>query len=598
WEKGALRTDGKEGFDTPTGKFEIFSTTLAEYGYEPLPKYVEPTEGPLGNARLAEEFPLVFNSGARPHTDFRSQHHGIHSLVKDNPEPTVELNLEDADARGIRTGDLVHVRTARGSVPFRARVTDRIVRGAVECNMGGGTPVGPEAWQEWNVNELTDLANYDEVSGFPVYKALLCDVVRVEPGTARTRRTARAGGDRCGPVVLATKTSPAKQQWRRIYLDNNATTEVTEAVREAMLPYLGEKSGNPSSIHGMGRDAREAVDRARSQVAGLINARPRRMRFTGGGSEADNLAIKGVAFAGVDRGKHIITSAIEHPAVLHACRFLERIGYEVTYLDVDATGTIDVASLRSAIRDDTILVSLMMANNEVGTIQPIKELCAAAHERGVLFHTDAVQAAGKVVVDVQDLDVDMLSLSAHKLHGPKGIGALYVRRDLHLEALIHGGKQEGGLRAGTENVPAIVGFGKASELAKHALRKNDGMKQLRDKLERGIRQLVPQSVLNGHAERRLPNTVNLTLPALRGESLVLALDQYGISISSGSACKSGSPDPTHVLIAMGRTDEEAHCAVRFSLSHATTERDIDETVGKFEQVLEDMETTVRFLPCK
>ena len=597
WEKGGLRADGKPGFETPTGKFEIWSTTLEEYGYEPLPKYVEPTEGPRGNPALAAEFPLVLNSGARPHTDFRSQHHGIRGLAKDNPEPTVELNTRDAAVRGIQTGDLVEVRTLRGAVPFRARVTNDIVEGAVECNMGGGTPVGPKAWQEWNVNLLTDLENYDDISGFPVYKALLCEVAKLADASDRTRRTAQADAA-CGPVVIRPASPRPKRPTRRIYLDNNATTRVSDAVREAMLPFLDDVAGNPSSIHGMGRDAREAIDRARTQVAALINARPKRVLFTGGGSESDNLAIKGVAFARRDEGNHIVTSEVEHPAVLKTCRFLESIGYKVTYLPVDRDGLVSVDHLRTAIREDTILVSLMMANNEVGTIQPVRELCAAAHERGVLFHTDAVQAAGKIVVDIEALDVDLLSMSAHKLHGPKGIGALYMRKGVVVEPLIHGGKQEGGLRAGTENVPAIVGFGKAAELARRAIRESEKMAALRDRLEAGIRKHIPGAVLNGHPEHRLPNTLNLTLPGLRGESLVLALDQYGISISSGSACKSGSPEPTHVLIAMGRSSAEAHCAVRLALSHSTTEEEIDETLLALERVLKDMETTVRFLPCK
>jgi cysteine desulfurase NifS len=597
WEKGGLREDGEPGFDTPTGKFEIWSTTLEEYGYEPLPKYVEPREGPLAAPYLTERFPLVFNSGARPHTDFRSQHHGIKGLLRDNPEPTVELNAEDARARGIDTGDLVEVRTPRGAVPFRARVTNDIVGGAVECNMGGGTPVGPKAWQEWNVNELTDLGNYDEISGFPVYKALLCDVVKIAEGTEATRRSAGADVQACGPTLVRLD-EPNRKPRKRIYLDNNATTRVADEVREAMLPFLDAEHGNPSSIHGVGRDARTALDQARGQVARLINTRPRRIIFTGGGSESDNLALKGIAFAHGEKGRHIVTSTVEHPAVLQACKFLEKIGYRVTYLGVDEHGRIDSDDLKEAISSDTILVSLMMANNEVGTIQSIGELCAIAHERGVLFHTDAVQSVGKIKLDVQELDVDLLSISAHKFHGPKGVGALYVKKGIDLEPLVHGGRQEGGLRAGTENVPAIVGMGRAAELATHALRKADEMKRLRDMLETGIRELIPDAELNGHPEHRLPNTLNLTLPGLRGESLVVALDQHGISLSSGSACKSGSPEPTHVLIAMGKSDEEAHCAIRLSLSHDTTMEDIDETVEAVARVLEEMEATVRFLPCK
>lgn len=597
WEKGELRRDGKPGFDTPTGKFEIWSTVLEEYGYEPLPKYTEPREGPQASPELTQEFPLVFNSGARPHTDFRSQHHGIKGLVKDNPEPTVELNVDDAKVRGIRTGDLVQVRTPRGAVPFRARVTADIAPGAVECNMGGGTPVGPEAWQKWNVNELTDLQNYDEISGFPVYKALLCEVIKVEEGTEATQRSAAGTPEMCGPQLVQPQGSSQKPK-RRIYLDNNATTRVADPVREAMLPYLDSVHGNPSSIHAVGRDAREAIENARRQVARLINARPRRIHFTGGGSEADNLALKGVAFAYRDRGNHIITSTIEHPAILKSCAFLEKLGYKVTYLPVDEFGLIHPERLREAITDETILVSLMMANNEVGTIQPLQELCAVAQEHGVLFHTDAVQAVGKIKVDVQELGVDLLSLSGHKFHAPKGVGALYVKKGVELEPLVHGGKQEGGLRAGTENVPSIVGLGKAAELAIHTLTDAERMAALRDRLHQGISSLIPNARLNGHPQRRLPNTLNLTLPDLRGESLVVALDQHGISLSSGSACKSGSPEPTHVLMAMGKTAEEAHCAVRLSLSHQTTEEDIDATITALAEVLEEMETTVRFLPCK
>ena len=596
WQKGGLRRDGKPGFDTPTGRFEIWSTTLEEYGYEPLPKYIEPTEGPLGSPQLLKKFPLVFNSGARPQTDFRSQHHGIEGLIMDTPEPIVEINIEDAEKRGIRSGDLVRVTTPRGSVPFRAKASADIIKGCVECMFGGGTPVGPTAWKEWNVNELTDINNYDRISGFPVYKALLCDVHKVESGTDENRCSVNR-------QVLPYQSGIANAQEARIklksriYLDNNATTQVDDAVREAMMPYLSEYAGNPSSIHEMGRLARDALENARRQVAMLINARPRRIIFTGGGSEADNLAIKGIAFALQSKGKHIITTTIEHPALLGACEFLEKNDYRVTYINVDENGWLDPERLRIAITEDTILVSIMMANNEVGTILPVKELSSICHETGILFHTDAVQAVGKIKVDIQELGVDMLSLSGHKFHAPKGVGALYVRKGIELEPLIHGGKQESRIRAGTENVPAIVGLGKAAELATYSLLDSVRICKLRDKLEEGIRNLVPDALLNGHPEKRLPNTLNLTLPGLRGESIVIALDQHGISLSSGSACKSGSPEPTHVLIAMGRTEEQAHCSVRFSLSHYTTDEDIDYTVSALEQVLKDKDL-VRLMPCK
>ncbi|TES90307.1 MAG: aminotransferase class V-fold PLP-dependent enzyme, partial [Anaerolineales bacterium] len=567
-----------------------------EYGYEPLPKYTEPTEGPLGSPGVVEKFPLIFNSGARPQTDFRSQHHGIEGLVKDNPEPTVELNVKDAEERGIQSGDLVEVCTPRGKVPFRARVITDIMKGAIECSFGGGTPVGPKPWREWNVNELTDINNYDMISGFPVYKALLCDVVKIGQGTAETLQAvnkAEEAGDINITVSLARESKPE----RRIYLDNNATTQVADVVREAMIPYLGMTYGNPSSIHDMGRDAREAVEKARRQVAKLINTQPRRIIFTGGGSEADNLALKGIAFARRDQGNHIITTRIEHPAVLSTCQFLEGLGYSITYLEVDGDGWLTPDSLQKAVTGDTILVSIMMANNEVGTILPIKELSHIAHERGILFHTDAVQAVGKIRMDVQELGVDLLSLSGHKFYGPKGIGALYVRKGIGLEPVIHGGKQEVGLRAGTENVPAIVGLGRAAELAVQTLQHTEKIEILRDKLEQDIIKLLPEARLNGHPQKRLPNTLDLTLPGLRGESIVLAMDQHGVSLSSGSACKSGSPEPTHVLIAMGRTEEEAHCSVRFSLSYHTTEEDITETLSVLAQVLEE-KSIVRLMPCR
>ncbi|MFC1846373.1 IscS subfamily cysteine desulfurase, partial [Chloroflexota bacterium] len=597
WRKGGLRRDGSPGFDTPTGKFEIWSTILEDYGYEALPKYIEPLEGPKGSPDMVEDFPLVFNSGARPQTDFRSQHHGIDALVKENPEPTVELNIEDARARGIKDGDLVEVSTLRGAIPFRAVVTKDIIQGAVECNMGGGTPVGPEAWKEWNVNELTDISNYDRISGFPVYKALLCNVAKIEQGMGKKQGKVRKRmkEDKTNLVISHAQ---KRKYHERIYLDNNATTQIDDEVRKSMVPYLETSYGNPSSIHGLGRNAREAVDNARRQVSKLINAQPRRVVFTGGGSEANNLALKGVAFAYRDRGNHIITTAIEHPAVLRTCQFLEKNGCEITYLDVDKNGWLDPDKLRKAITENTVLVSIMMANNEVGTILPVKELCMVAHESGVLFHTDAIQAVGKINVDVEDLNIDMLSIAGHKYHAPKGTGALYIKKDIKLEPVIHGGKQENGLRAGTENVPAIVGFGKASELAMQALRNSCKAESLRLELYKGIEKLVPGAKLNGHPEKCLPNTLNLFLPNIRGESMVIALDQRGISLSSGSACKSGSIEPSHVLIAMGMTEEEAHCSVRFSLSRFTTEEDIEGTLEAVKQVLEEIETTVRFIPCK
>lgn len=596
WEKGGLRSDGKPGFDTPSGKFEIWSSILEDYGYEPLPKYTEPVEGPIGNPGLTKEYPLVFNSGSRTHTEFRSQFHGIDGLAKDNPEPLCDMNTVDAKRRGINNGDLVKVKTLRGEIPFRARVTDNIVEGAIDCHMGAGAPHGSKAWREWNVNELTDLGNYDSISGFPVYKALLCEVEKIED----------ADGEH--PVakpfrnIDANKTDLLRNKKRTIekyiYLDNNATSQPDERVKQAMLPYLDTLFGNPSSIHHYGKDASEAVEKARRSVAKLLNTKARRILFTGGGSESDNLAIKGIAQALKEKGNHIITSSIEHPAVLKTCAFLERNGFEVTYLQVDNTGLVNPKDLRDAINEQTILVSIMFANNEVGTIQPIKELCEIAHQNEVLFHTDAVQTIGKIPVHPEELNVDLLTLSAHKFHGPKGIGALYVKKGIEIEPLIHGGKQERNLRAGTENVTAIVGLGKASELALHHLEDFHRVKKLRDELEEGIRELIPNAKLNGHNVLRLPNTLNMTLPEMRGESLVVALDQHGIALSSGSACKSGSPDPTHVLMAMGKSEQEAHCAVRLSLSHFTTKDDIKRTITALDEVLKEMKTTVRFLSCK
>jgi cysteine desulfurase NifS len=601
WEKGGLRPDGEPGFDTPSGKFEIASTFLEEHGYEPLPKYTEPVEGPLARPDLARTYPLVFNSGARRQSYFRSQHHGVPGLAKDHPEPLVEIHSDDAAERGIVSGDLVEVETPRGSVRFRAAVTDDIVRGAIECDMGGGGPLGSEAWQEGNVNELTDIGNLDEISGFPVFKSLLAEVRKLGKGSAEDRSRATRAMDRasCSGAELSFPSAlPQQGPSHFIYLDNNATTIPDPRVVEAVRSHLDGIAGNPSSIHVQGREAKDAVRDARHRVSKLIGAKPRRLVFTASGSEANNLALKGAAFARGDDGRHIVTTTVEHPAVLNACRFLERLGFRVSFVEVDGTGRVEVDAVRAALADDTILVSVMLANNEVGTLQPVAEIAELVRARGAWMHTDAVQAIGKIPVDVEALGVDMLTLSAHKFHGPKGLGALFVRKGVELEPLVHGGGQEAGLRAGTENVPGMVGMGHAADLAGLALDRRQAISELRDRLEERIREVLPDSRLNGSRDQRLPNTLNLTLPGLRGESLVIAMDQKGVALSSGSACMSGEAEPSHTLLAMGLSEEEAHCSVRLSLSRDTTEEEIDSTVQALREVVAEMETTVRFLPCK
>jgi cysteine desulfurase NifS len=592
WEKGSLRRDGSPGFETPTAKFEFASTILEEHGYEPLPVYTEPSEGPLAEPELTKRFPLVFNSGSRVTTDFRSQFHGVPGLVKERTEPGVMMNSGDASARGVHTGDLVEIVTPRGRAAFTAYVSDDIVSGAIDADMGGGGPVGPKAWRDCNVNELTDLQNYDPISGFPVYKALLCDVVKIARGNERTATA--ISSEPASPIVM----SESAGLTSRIYLDHNATTPIDPEVMEIVTRCTQEVYGNPSSIHGPGSQAKRALEAARRSVAQLLNCTARRIIFTGGGSEADNLALKGVAFANKEHSRHIITSSIEHPAVLATCRWLEDFGIRVTYLPVDSEGRVDPLDLESAIGDDTMLVSIMTANNETGAIQPIRELVEITHSAGALFHTDAVQAVGKIPLDVQELGVDLLTLSGHKLHGPKGIGALYVRNNVALHPLVHGGKQEHSLRAGTENVPGIAGLGKAAELAAKRLPMMERVRELRDRLENGIRDLVPEYKLNGPRDRRLPNTLNVTLPGLRGESVVLALDRKGISLSSGSACRAGSPEPSHALIAMGLSDVEAHCALRFSLGTGNTVEEIDLTLEMMSRMLKEASTGIRFVPCR
>ncbi|MHB0914369.1 MAG: IscS subfamily cysteine desulfurase [Thermoleophilia bacterium] len=601
WEKGLLRADGRPGFATPSGKFEIASAILEEYGYDALPVYTEPKEGPIASPELSGEYPLVFNSGARVTTDFRSQHHGVAGLMDEVPEPLVTINTQDAAERGIANGDEVVVATPRGRVRFRAFVTDDMARGAIDAGMGGGGPIGPKAWRDCNVNDLTDLQRYDPISGFPVYKALLCQVeavgVGAEDEAGRYIPAAADGGTAVADSIVRAAAGAGETR-HAVYLDHNATTPLAPEVVEAMLPYLKDKYGNPSSIHSTGAKVREQLDAARRSLAQALNCTAQRLVFTGGGTEADNHAIKGVARANSDRGRHIITTAFEHPAVMASCRALEQEGFEVTWLPVGSEGVVTTAALAEALRDDTILVSVMMANNEIGTLQPIADLAALAHERGALFHTDAVQAFGKVPVDIEALGVDLLAVSAHKIHGPKGVGALFIRKGVAIEPLIDGGSQEHRRRAGTENVAAIIGFARAAELALQQLPGMAEVAGLRDRLQQRVTGLVAGARLNGHQERRLPNTLNMVLPGLRGESLVLRLDRLGIALSSGSACKSGSPDPSHALLALGLSEADAHCSVRFSLGMGNTAEDIDHAIESLGDVIRDSMSAVRFVPCR
>ena len=362
---------------------------------------------------------------------------------------------------------------------------------------------------------------------------------------------------------------------RFVYADNAATTATSRTVLDAMLPYFCEKYGNPSTIYSVGREAREAVDAAREKVARALGAEPAEIFFTSGGSEADNWAIRGVAHANVKKGKHLITTRFEHHAVLHTMKALEKEGFEVTYLPVYENGIVKPEDLAAAIHEDTTLVTIMYANNEIGTIQPISELAKICHDKGVIFHTDAVQAVGHVAIDVKAQDIDMLSLSAHKFHGPKGIGALYVRKGLRFPNLIEGGAQERGRRAGTENVPAMVGLGVAIEEALKDLdKKNAYVTSLRDKLIDGILK-IPATRLNGDRTNRLPGNVNISIEGIEGESMLLLLDMNGICASSGSACTSGSLDPSHVLLSIGLPHEIAHGSLRLSIGDGNTEEDVE-----------------------
>lgn len=374
---------------------------------------------------------------------------------------------------------------------------------------------------------------------------------------------------------------------RVVYLDNAATTKTSPEVLKAMLPYFSEHYGNPSSIYSIGGEAKMAVDDARAAVVKAIGAKPEEIYFTAGGSEADNWAIKMSAENLSKKGKHIITSAIEHHAVLHTCEYLEKHGFEVTYVGVDADGIIKLDELEAAIRPDTILITVMAANNEIGTLQPVREIGAIAKKHGVLFHTDAVQAFGHCSIDVNKDNIDMLSASGHKINGPKGIGFLYVRKGIRLTNLIHGGQQERGRRAGTENVPGIVGLGAA---AAEAVAKMDARAayeaELRDYMIARILKEIPYVRLNGHSQKRLPNNVNVSIRFIEGEALLMMLDMKGICGSSGSACTSGSLDPSHVLLAIGLPHAIAHGSLRLTLSDETTKEDVDYTVDELKKIVE------------
>ncbi|WP_291573520.1 cysteine desulfurase NifS [Clostridium sp. UBA4548] len=377
-----------------------------------------------------------------------------------------------------------------------------------------------------------------------------------------------------------------------IYMDYAATTYTKTEVLEEMIPYFTEFYGNPSSVYSISRETKKALDKARMRVAKAINADPAEIYFTGGGSEADNWAIKGIAFAHQNKGNHIITTKIEHHAVLHACEYLEKHGFEVTYLDVDAEGVIRLEDLKNAIKENTILVTIMMANNEIGSIQPVKEIGEICREKKIFFHTDAVQAVGHIPVDVKEMNMDLLSLAAHKFYGPKGVGALYVKKGIKIHNLVHGGGQEKNRRAGTENVAGIVGLGKAIEFATDNMEEhNKTLTYLRDKLMNGLLE-IPHTRLNGpKGENRLPGNVNVCFRFIEGESVLLMLDAMGICASSGSACTSGSLDPSHVLLSIGLPHEIAHGSLRLSLGDGTTEEEVDyvlKTVPSIVQRLRDM----------
>lgn len=363
---------------------------------------------------------------------------------------------------------------------------------------------------------------------------------------------------------------------RKVYFDHNATTPVRSEVKEAMLPFLAEKFGNPSSLHWAGREIRAYVEDAREQAAKLINAEPSEIVFTSCGSEGDNMAIKGVLMGNLKKGRHVITTVVEHPAVYNTCRFLEKFDFQVTYVPVDNYGMIDPDDIKKAIRKDTVLISVMYANNETGNIFPIEEIVKIAHSEGILFHTDAVQVAGKIPIDVKALDLDLLTVSGHKFNAPKGVGFQFVKKGIDVLPLISGGHQERGLRAGTENMAGIVALGKACELAIVEMKeKSEKIGALRDKLEQGILEKIPDTVVNGHPEQRLYNTTNISFKYIEAEALLVMLDMNGIAVSTGSACSSGATEPSHVLTAMNLDPLCSRGAIRFSLGYGNTEEDVE-----------------------
>ncbi|CAD6491583.1 MAG: Cysteine desulfurase IscS 2 [Candidatus Argoarchaeum ethanivorans] len=378
---------------------------------------------------------------------------------------------------------------------------------------------------------------------------------------------------------------------KQIYMDCGATTPVDPLVVEAMLPYFTEKFGNASSLHSFGREAKQALENSRAAVAEFIGAKPEEIVFTGGGTESDNLAIKGTAYWHRNHGRHIITSTIEHHAVLYTCKHLEKLGFEVTCIPVDKYGMVNPDDVRSAIREDTVLITIMHANNEIGTIEPVNEIGRIAKDRGIYFHTDAVQSAGKIPVNVGDLCVDLLSISAHKIYGPKGVGALYVRDGIDIESLVDGGGHERTLRSGTENIPAIVGFAKACELA-HQNMKSDAahLKNLQNKIINGILK-IEGCYLNGHPTKRLPNNIHVCFNDIDGDLLLLELDDCGIAVSTGSACSSGSLEPSHVLLATGLKPEEAQGSLRITLGRDNTHEDVEYLLEKLTPIIESLRKT-------